>query len=441
MINLKTLNMQTVNIILIAVVVILSGLGNTGVAIAQKQKQPEPEKPLLDDFSPNPLFSKESDPLLPSPPPEGQVLGQSQQQILEPELVKLNAEATGLLAAGNIPGAFELWNRELRIRRYFGLSQEIAALNRIGLIAWNNSQRLYIKFITERLDQIVQKLQTEKSNNFELWQSLGLTFKNVRAKKQALTIYQYLLETANKSQDSLAEEQYFNEIAQIYMMWLDYPNASETYEKLLELQQEIRAIKGDILPPQPQPATPENPNPTPPPSEVRSLQQLGFIYEQIGEYLKAISVKERLAGYYATQQNLLPIPEIKLGIGWNYEKLGQFEQAGATYQEAYSIATSIQQFDNASEALGRLGKLYRSQNQIKTALDIYQAQVLVNQQTNNYYGMMNAYDQIGDIYLSQKAYQSAIAAFQQGLALAQQLKYREDYFVKKIDNVNRQMNR
>lgn len=441
MINLKTLNMQTVNIILIAVVVILSGLGNTGVAIAQKQKQPEPEKPLLDDFSPNPLFSKESDPLLPTPPPEGQVLGQSQQQILEPELVKLNAEATGLLAAGNIPGAFELWNRELRIRRYFGLSQEIAALNRIGLIAWNNSQRLYIKFITERLDQIVQKLQTEKSNNFELWQSLGLTFKNVRAKKQALTIYQYLLETANKSQDSLAEEQYFNEIAQIYMMWLDYPNASETYEKLLELQQEIRAIKGDILPPQPQPATPENPNPTPPPSEVRSLQQLAFIYEQIGEYLKAISVKERLAGYYATQQNLLPIPEIKLGIGWNYEKLGQFEQAGATYQEAYSIATSIQQFDNASEALGRLGKLYRSQNQIKTALDIYQAQVLVNQQTNNYYGMMNAYDQIGDIYLSQKAYQSAIAAFQQGLALAQQLKYREDYFVKKIDNVNRQMNR
>ncbi|MGL6139125.1 MAG: tetratricopeptide repeat protein, partial [Planktothrix sp.] len=146
-------------------------------------------------------------------------------------------------------------------------------------------------------------------------------------------------------------------------------------------------------------------------------------------------------GYYATQQNLLAIPEIKLGIGGNYEKLGQFEQAGATYQEAYSIATSIQQFDNASEALGRLGKLYRSQNQIKTALDIYQAQVLVNQQGYNYYGMMNAYDQIGDIYLSQKAYQSAIAAFQQGLGLAQQLKYREDYFVKKIDTVNRQMNR
>ncbi|WP_079677310.1 tetratricopeptide repeat protein [Planktothrix sp. PCC 11201] len=433
--------MQTVNIILIAVIVILSSLGNTRVAIAQKPKQPEPEKPLLDDFSPNPLFSKESDPLLPSPPPDGQVLGQSQQQILEPELVKLNAEATGLLVAGNIPGAFELWNRELRIRRYFGLSQEIAALNRVGLIAWNNSQRLYIKFITERLDQISQKLNKEKINDLQLWESLGLAFKNIRAKNSALSLYQQLLETANQSQDSLAQEQYFNEIAQIYMMWLDYPNAAQTYEKLLELQQEIRAIKGDVLPPPTQPATPENPNPTPPPSEVRSLQQLAFIYEQTGEYLKAISVKERLAGYYANQQNLLPIPEIKLGIGWNYEKLEQFEQAGLTYQEAYSIATSIQQFDNASEALGRLGKLYRSQNQIKTALDIYQAQVLVNQQAYNYYGMMNAYDQIGDIYLSQKAYQSAIAAFQQGLGLAQQLKYREDYFVKKIDLATRQMNR
>ncbi len=436
MINRKNLT------IIMVVAIILSGFGNTGIAIAQKQKETEtePEKPLLDDFSPNPLLSKELDPLLPSPPPEGQILGQSQQKILEPELVKLNAEATALLAAQNIPGAFELWNRELRIRRYFGLSQEIAALNRVGLIAWNNSQRLYLKFITERLDQILQKLQTDKNNNIELWQLLGLTFKNVRAKPQALTVYQSLLETANKNQDILAEEQYFNEIAQIYMNWLDYPKAAETYEQLLEIQQDIRAIRGDVPPPQPLPATPENPNPTPPPSEVRSLQQLAFIYEQIGEYLKAISVRERLAGYYANQPNLFPIPEIKLAIGGNYEKLGQFEQAGLTYQEAYSIATSIQQFDNASEALGRLAKLYRSQNQIKTALDIYQAQVLVNQQAYNYYGMMNAYDQIGDIYLSQKAYQAAIAAFQQGLALAQQLKYKEDYFVKKIDIVKRQMN-
>lgn len=426
--------------IIMVVAIILSSFGNTGIAIAEKKKQTEPEKPLLDDFSPNPLFSKEPDPLLPNLPPEGQILGQSQQEILEPELVKLNAEATALLAAQNIPGAFELWNRELRIRRYFGLSQEIAALNRVGLIAWNNSQRLYLKFITERLDKILQKLQTDKNNNIELWQLLGLAFKNVRAKPQALTVYQSLLETAQKNEDILAEEQYLNEIAQIYMNWLDYQNAAETHEKLLELQQNIRAIRGDVPPPQPQPATPENPNPTPPPSEVRSLQQLAFIYEQIGEYLKAISVRERLAGYYANQPNLFPIPEIKLAIGGNYEKLGQFEQAGLTYQEAYSIATSIQQFDNASEALGRLGKLYRSQNQIKTALDIYQAQVLVNQQAYNYYGMMNAYDQIGDIYLSQKAYQSAIAAFQQGLALAQQLKYKEDYFVKKIDIVNRQMN-
>ena len=273
MINLKNRSIQRLNFILIPVFILLSGGVNLEVAIAQKQKQPEPEKPLLDDFSPNPLFTKEPDPLLPSPPPDGQVLGQSQQQILEPELIKLNAEATALLAAGNIPGAFELWNRELRIRRYFGLSQEIAALNRVGLIAWNNSQRLYIKFITERLDQIVQKINTEKINDLKLWESLGLAFKNIRAKNSALSLYQQLLETANKSQDSLAEEQYSNEIAQIYMMWLDYPNAAETYEKLLELQQEIRAIKGDILPPQPQPATPENPNPTPPASEVRSLQQ------------------------------------------------------------------------------------------------------------------------------------------------------------------------
>lgn len=420
---------------------ILLGFGNQESAIARTKKQETPEKPILDDFSPNPLFSIEPDSLLPSPPPEGQYLSKSQQEELEPVLNQLNADASALLAGGNIPGAFELWNRELRMRRYFGLLPEIAALQRVGLIAWNNSQRLYLKFITQRLDQILQQVEKDNINNAELMQALGLAFRNIRAKEQALNIYQKILAQANNSENRFVEEQSLNEIAQIYMNWLDYPKAAETYEQLLEVQQEIRSIRGDVPPPEPQAATPDNPNPTPPPTQVRSLQQLSFIYEQVGEPLKAIAAKEKLAGYYASQQNLIPIPEIKLSIGSQYEKLGQFEQAGLTYQEAYSIATSIQQFDNASLALEQLGKLYRSQNQIETALQIYQAQVVLNQQSYNFYGMMRAYDTIGDIYLEQKAYQQAIAAFQQGLALAQQLKYREDYFVKKIETVNRQINR
>ncbi len=44
MTNLKTLTMQAVNIILIAVIVILSGLENTGIAIAQKQKTTQTRK-------------------------------------------------------------------------------------------------------------------------------------------------------------------------------------------------------------------------------------------------------------------------------------------------------------------------------------------------------------------------------------------------------------
>ncbi len=62
MINLKNRSIQRLNFILIPVFILLSGGVNLEVAIAQKQKQPEPEKPLLDDFSPNPLFTKEPDP-------------------------------------------------------------------------------------------------------------------------------------------------------------------------------------------------------------------------------------------------------------------------------------------------------------------------------------------------------------------------------------------
>ncbi len=420
---------------------ILGGNGKNLTAFAQNQNAPEAETnpQVLDQFSPNPLEIREPDPLLPNPPPRGSLLSETQQERLAPELDRLNEEALALLAQGDRLGAFNLWSRELRLRRYFGLLPEIAALQRVGLISWNNNQRLYLQFLVQRLDAILKEVKAEATPNIEVLEALGLAFEESRAKESAIATYQALVDYARQQGDLLKEEQALSSMGQVYLNWLDYPPAAQVYEQLLETQQQIQLLRREgILPP----ATPrvnaqgQTVNPS---SEVVTLQQLAFIYEQLEQPLKAIVAQERLVGYFSQLQNLQPIPNLKLAIGLNYERLGQFQQASQNYQEAYTISIPEQQLANASEALERLARLYRSQNKAQTALELYQARLLIEQQSFNFYGMMEVYDNIGQIYFDQRAYQRALAAYQQGLQIAQQLRFREDHFINRIQTVNRQI--
>lgn len=420
---------KSIKISAIALMVVAIGCSFPALTNAQDPED-EIDQGVLDPFAPNPLLNREPDPLLPNPPTEGNILSDSQRQTLAPELDRLNAEATALLAAGDTIEAFELWTRELRLRRYFGTLEEIAALERVGLISWDNGQGLYLEFITDRLHEIL--LQSESNTVLE---ALGTAFQTVRSKDYGIQTYQTLLEI-NSQDNILKREQWLNAIARIYLNWLDYPQAAIAYQELLETQQQIENRRQqEQLPSPPPPLDGENS----PPSMLKSLQDLGFIHEQMGQLLEAIATRERLIRYHLSQQNLVPVPALKIAIATNYEKLGQFQQAGQAYQEAYQFAISIRQFDNASTALDKLAKLYVAQNQTQTALELYQAQLLVNQQSYNFYGMMNTYDNIGEIHQQQQAYPQALQAFQNGLKLAQQLKYKEDYFMGKIQAINRQI--
>jgi tetratricopeptide (TPR) repeat protein len=425
--------------------IILLLWGNNAVLAQESDSAEEStatEEPILDEFSPNPLNSNEPDELLPNPPLKGQFLSQTQQEQLAPALEQLNTEATALLENGNPTAALNLWIRELRLRRYFGILPEIAALRRVGNIALNNNQQLYAKFIAERLQQILQQVQSQSEFNQEILQNLGLAFQELAAKDSALESYQTLLNGARQQKEIFTEELALSQIAEVYLNWLDYPKAAQSYEELLTLQQQISALQQQGKLPErvtPPSETEENTNPLP--SEIQTLEQLAFVYEQMGEYLQAIAAQERLVGYYSEQQNLPQIPQLKLSIGENYEQLEQYQQAAQNYQEAYQLSTVIQQYVVASDALEKLGKLYHSQDQKDAAIELYQAQLLIYQQSYNWIGMMSSYDKIGDIYLEKKAYPQALSAFQQGLKLANQLKYKEDYFTQKIESVNQKISR
>lgn len=372
-----------------------------------------PAKPQTQEFPVNPLEIKTNDPLLPSTSPPTA----AEQQKLALALDELNRQAQARFAAGDKPGAFEIWNRELRLRRVLGLQAETQALGRVGAIAWSENERLQVQFITQRLNAIWQQSLAQPKSDLQFLYTLGYAFQQVRVPKPAIDVYRQILSLQRQQQNSAGVESTLQTIAELHLSWFDYPQAIASYNELLKLAQANRDRT----------------------KEVSYLQQLAYIYDRAKQYKQAAATKEQLLAIYQQQNLVNAIPSLHLAIASDYEALGQLPQAFSSYQSAYTSAWGLQQFFQAGDALRRLIALYTSQGQIEEALQTSQILLQADEQAANLYGMMNTYDRIGQLNLKLSKYPEALSAFQSGLELARQLQYQEDYFTGQIAQLNQRI--
>ena len=371
----------------------------------------------MDKFPPNPLEMILPDPLLPNLPDKRQ-LTLTELQKLRTDLNGLNQEAQVTLQGGYRKKAFEVWNRELRLRRYLGTLAEIEALSRVGEIAWNQNERDEVRYISQRLQVIQKEIGQQKSADLQLWQLLGKAYQKIRLPKLGISAYEQVLTVVKQQQDSSGEIETLKNIGELYLSWFDYDQAANTYQKLLNLA----VNQGDKT------------------NELGYLQQLAYIYGRGKQPQAAIDILNKLVLLYTRDQNLGEIPALKLAIAANYEYLAQEnptlkQQAFDNYQAAYTTAWQLEQYARAGEALEKLVAFYRSQKQVDAALQT--GAILLETQTlaHNFYGLMSAYDQIGNLYIERREYNQALTAFQKGLAIAQQLKHQESYFNQQIEKL------
>ncbi|WP_375476901.1 tetratricopeptide repeat protein [uncultured Nostoc sp.] len=382
----------------------------------------KPPKP-PDKFPPSPLEITTPDPLSPRSPKDKQPLTPQERQKLEPALDALNQEAAAKLQAGEPIAAFEIWNRELRLRRFLGSLVEVQALSRVGAIAWKQNDAQEVQYITQRLQAIQKQAQSQKKTtpiDLELWRSLGEAYKNVRSSKLAIEAYDQVLLVVRQQQDQIALLETLKTIGELHLSWFDYRKAAPIYEELLNLATSV----GDRV------------------NEVTYLQQLAYIYEQTNQPQQSLSVLNKLAEIYGNENKLREILELKLAIASDYESLAKKDpnlllEAFKNYQEAYTTAWQLKEYVRAGDALQKLIALYRSQGQTQEALQASEILVQIQAQAANFYGMMQAYDQIGQLYLERKEFPQALTAFQQGLKLAQQLKHEEAYFTGQIEKLSK----
>ncbi|MFM6198961.1 MAG: tetratricopeptide repeat protein, partial [Dolichospermum sp.] len=339
-------------------------------------------------------------------------------QKLKTDLDELNQQAQEILQGEDNQKAFEIWNRELRLRRFLGPLAEVEALSRVGEISVNENEREQVQYISQRLQVIHEDILKQKNTDLQLWKSLATAYQKLRLYKLAISAYEQILILGKQQQDSFAEIETLKNIGELNLSWFDYNQAANVYQKLLNLV----ISQGDKT------------------NELVYLQQLAYIYTQGKQHQAAIDIFNKLVAISTNEQNLTQIPTWKLAIAGNYEFLAQEnpnfrQQAFDNYQEAYTIAWKLEQYARAGEALNKLIAFYRLQKQITAALET--SQILIEAETlaNNFYGLMSAYDQIGNLYLERKEYTKALTAFAKGLEIAQELKYQESYFTKQIDNL------
>ncbi len=371
----------------------------------------------------NPLLSTAPDPLLPNPPKNGQLVS-PEREILAQALDRLNIEATAQLAAGNTPVAFAIWNRELRLRRYLGPMDELAALSRVGAIAWQQEDITQLRIITRRLENLevdrcppAKSPPAKNSCGLEFLTALVQGYESVKARDLAIKIYQTMLTDAQNRQDIEATKNLWIAIARLALEKLDYVAAAMAYEQLLA----IAETEGNQ------------------PQIINYVEQLSYIYSQAKQYPQAIAMRQRLVQFYLNAQDLILIPALKLAIGQDYQILNQLNLAINNYQESYTLAWTLQQFAVAREALIKIANIYQQAAELEKAIQVYEALVVVDRRATNFYGLMTTYLQLGKLYQMRENYPQAIAAFQQGLQISQQFQFsdRQSEFQQNIEELQR----
>lgn len=371
----------------------------------------------------NPLLSTEPDPLLPNPPKNGQLVS-PEREILAQALDQLNLEATAQLAAGNTPVAFAIWNRELRLRRYLGPMDELAALSRVGAIAWEQEDITQLRIITRRLESLevdycppAKSPPAKNSCGLEFLTALVQGYESVKARDLAIKVYQTMLTDAQNRQDIEATKNLWSAIARLALEKLDYVAAAMAYEQLLAIAETERNQ----------------------PQIINYVEQLSYIYSQAKQYPQAIAMRQRLVEFYLNAQDLILIPELKLAIGQDYQILNQLNLAINNYQESYTLAWTLQQFAVAREALIKIANIYQQAAELEKAIQVYEALVIVDQRATNFYGLMTTYWQLGKLYQTRENYPQAIAAFQKGLQISQQFQFsdRQSDFQQNLEELQR----
>ena len=365
---------------------------------------------MRDLFLADPEFAEPRDPLLPELLID-RPLSPLEKVDLATALDRLAADSEALYLEGQIEPAFQQWMREVRLRRILGYADEIEAMQRVGLRAWENARTQETQLLTLRLRQIQADLLSQDPLDIQLLEGVAATLEVLRDIDSAISVYETLIVRAAQAGNQEERQRLLENLASLQEGWFRFEVAGETYRSLLS---SLDSDGEDPL------------------RRVQYLQGAIRNYQDAGQLSTAIGYQRRLLRQYESTGQIQGIPTLTLAIARNHRDLEDLSQAQTYYQATYTAALAQNQSSLARDAVQDLAEIYLSLDRPDDVLYLYNQQLAVERLSYNGYGLMQVFDQLGQLHESQDEPDAAITAYQEGLILANHLGYREAYFKNRL---------
>jgi tetratricopeptide (TPR) repeat protein len=153
----------------------------------------------------------------------------------------------------------------------------------------------------------------------------------------------------------------------------------------------------------------------------RSLNNLGAIYKNLGQYQKAIdfyqqslAIKKQIGDRDGEATSLN-------NLGLVYDYLGQYQKAIDFYQQSVAIAKQIGESSIEARSLNNLGAAYDRLGQYQKAIDFYRQALEMQEKIGDRQGEAKSLNNLGIVYTNLRQYQRAINLHQQSLAIDKQI--------------------
>ncbi len=366
---------------------------------------------LRDPFLSDPEFAEPRDPLLPDFPVSRR-LSPLEAFELEGQLDQLAAAAETAYQLGESDRAFDIWLREVRLRRILGYGPELIAIQRVGLRVWETGRTLEAQLLTLRLEEIQADLLGQTPPDLNLIAALAAAFERLQDIDSAITVYETLLENGIQQGDTALQIRLLERIGDLQARWFRFEAAATTYNRLLNLLGSSATNR-----------------------RLAYLEQAIYTHENAGRLERAIAFQQELLRYYANQGNAAARVPLQLAIARNYRDAERLDLAWSYYQATYSLALELEHISYARDVVADLTDIYDLLERPGDVRYLLEQQLAVERLTYGGYGIMTVFGQLGQFHEVQGDIPAAIAAYREGLIIATYLNHRQAYFHNRIQRL------
>ena len=297
------------------------------------------------------------------------------------------------------PHVYVCYQIVINLQRKFSEPEEIAdALGKLGakFMAWGLSREAS-EFYQQQLDLARQigNLQIEMS---ALWFLGYISLSYHSQPQQAVTFYQQGLDIARQLEERRSEQMFLGVLDSAYFALFECCFSRQAIDYFQQRLETARQTGDRQL-------------------ETASLNKLGIIYGQLGQYKQAIKFYEKALAIARDLSSPCLQAKVLSNLAahiYNYQ--GQYQQTLKFFGESLSLSRNIPNCDNEI-TLVNLGVVYLSLGQDERAINSFERALTIarDPKLHNYYLEKKALSNLGNLYLRRGQYSQAIESYLQVL--------------------------